>query len=456
MLRTTARVHGEHPPSGLAQWGLVACLTLVSMLAQLDKNILVLMVGPIRRDFGVSDVQISFLIGAAFAIANIAVSLPAGWLADRCDRRLTIAAGVMVWSIAVAANAAASAFIMILVARIVVGGAEALIPPSSYSLIRDGVEEKRRARALSTYTMSLMLGTGLSLVLGGPLLSAIETSGIRSIPLIGNVSPWQATLFLIGLIGLPVSLVIFLAKEPGRHRDSVANANRSLSDVGRYLVANKALFLPLFIYAIANAIIVFGLAAWIPSMIGRRFGIGIQEIGLLQGGFLLTMGPIGLWLAGMAMDQKGGGHLSRIAMIGVIVSLAVMLLTILLCRADSLVMLWAADAMVLLFSWTFMAITSTIVAKVAPASMVGIVMAIVLFLNGLIGQGLSPTAIALVSQHVFAASPYPLSSAMASVFAVAGTVAVLASFALFRHFSRQGGNLDSARSQAEFVGSTEA
>lgn len=77
----------------LRQWGLVACLTVVSMLAQVDKNILVLMVGPIQRDFGASDVQISLLIGAAFAVANIVVGLPAGWLADRVNRRVVIALG---------------------------------------------------------------------------------------------------------------------------------------------------------------------------------------------------------------------------------------------------------------------------------------------------------------------------------------------------------------------------
>ncbi len=435
MLLSTAPAQRRQPPSRLAQWGLVACLTLVSMLAQLDKNILVLMVGPIRRDFGVSDVEISFLIGAAFAVANIAVSLPAGWLADRFDRRFIIFIGVLVWSIAVAANATASVFFMLVVARVIVGGAEALIPPASYSLINDGVEEKRRARALSTYTMALMIGTGLSLVLGGPLLSAIEAAGIRSLPVIGTVYPWQATLFFIGLIGIPVSIVIFLSREPGRQEDQAAIARRGVGDIGRYLAANKAIFLPLFLYAVANAVIVFGLAAWTPAMIGRRFGLGIQQIGLMQGCLLLTMGPVGLWLAGMAMDR--GGSLPRIALLSVLVSLAVTTLTILLCRAESLTALWITDAMVLLFSWTFMAITSTIVSKIAPASLVGIVMAIVLFLNGLIGQGLSPTAIALASQHLFNDSRYPLSSAMALVFAGAGTVAVLAACALYRYFSRQ-------------------
>jgi MFS family permease len=421
----------------LRQWGLVACLTVVSMLAQIDKNILVLIVGPIQRDFGASDVQISLLIGAAFAVANIVVGLPSGWLADRFNRRVVIAVGVAIWSFAVASNAVASGFAALLVARIIVGGAEALIPPSSYSLIRDGVDEQRRARALSVYTMSLMLGTGLSLVLGGPLLGAVQSAGIRSIPFIGTVSPWQVTLFLIGVVGLPMSLLIFLAKEPGRQQDASSNASRSLAGVGRYLVINRAIFLPLILFAVSHAMITFGLGSWMPTMTARRFHLGLRDIGLMQGGLLLTMGPLGLWLAGMAMDRKGGRSLAGVALVGMLVTIAVTTLTVVMCLIGSVTAFWMVDATVVLFSWTFMAVTSTVVAKTAPASIVGAVMAIVLVLNGLIGQGGSPTLIALVSQHVFGGGPDALPRAMASVFAVAGAVALWAAVVLYRNFLRR-------------------
>ncbi|CAN7793478.1 MFS transporter [Caballeronia sp. LjRoot34] len=422
-----------------SQWGLVASLTVVTMLAQIDKNVLVLMVGPIQRDFGVSDVQISFLIGAAFAVANIVVGLPAGWLADRFDRRVVIGAGVLIWSLAVAANAAASAFIVLIIARVIVGAAEALIPPSSYSLIRDGIEEKRRARALSVYTMALMLGTGLSLVLGGPLMGAIQAAGIHSIPMIGEVASWQTTLFLIGIAGLPMGFLIFLNKDPGRQRDGASSEKQGMAEAVRFLVVNRAIILPLLVFSVSNAMITYGLAAWIPTMTTRRFHVGMSIIGATQGGLLLTMGPVGLWLAGMAMDRKGGTSLSGVALVGVVVSLAVTALTVWLCQIDALVTFWLVDAIVVLFSWTFMAVTATIVSRTVPALSVGIVMAIVLVLNGLIGQGFSPTLIALVGQHVFGADPGALASAMALVFAGSGTVAIGASLVLYRNLVRREG-----------------
>lgn len=424
----------------LAQWGLVVTLTLMTMLAQIDKNILVLMVAPIQRDFGVSDVQISFLIGAAFAVANIVVGLPAGWLADRFDRRLIVAAGVMVWSLAVAANATASTFAVLVAARVIVGGAEALIPPSSYSLIRDGVDDRRRARALSVYTMALMVGTGLSLVLGGPMMSAIQSSGMTSIPVLGDVSAWQMTLFLIGLAGVPMSLMIFLNKEPGRQRDSAANQRQDAQRIYAYLWAHRAIFGPLFVFVVANAIITFGLAAWLPTVIVRRFHLGMKEIGLIQGAVLLIMGPLGLWVAGLAMERKGAA-LAGVARVGMVTSIAVAILTVTLALTDTLSTFWVIDALVVLFSWTFMSVASTIVARVVPTQSVGIVMAIVLVLNGLLGQGLSPTLIALVEHFGFDGNSNALPNALAVVFAVSGVIAFVASVALSRSLSRSDSTL---------------
>ncbi|GLC96015.1 MFS transporter [Cupriavidus sp. TA19] len=416
-----------------SQWALVATLTVVMMLAQIDKNILVLMVGPIQREFGATDLQISYLIGAAFAVSNIAVGLPAGWMADRYNRRVIVAVGVLMWSAAVAANAAAATFATLVVARIIVGGAEALIPPSAYSLIRDGVDDQRRARALSVYTMALMLGTGLSLVLGGPMLHWIQSAGIRSIPLVGQVAPWQMTLFLIGICGLPVGLLIFLNRDPGRHADAVPSGKPDTKAVIRHLADNKALFVPLLAFAVCNAMITYGLGAWIPTMVVRRFQLGMAEIGLIQGGLLLTMGPLGLWLAGLAMDARSrANRLSGVALVGLVVSIAVPALTILLCMTQTLAGFWLVDAMVVLFSWTFMAVTSTIVARKVPTNAVGLVMAIVLVLNGLIGQGLSPTLIALAGRQVFDAGPEALAHGMALVFAVAGTLAVAAAAWMYR------------------------
>ncbi|ELW9527373.1 MFS transporter [Burkholderia cenocepacia] len=410
------------------------------MLAQIDKNILVLMVGPIQRDFGVNDVQISFLIGAAFAVANIVAGIPAGWLADRFDRRLIIVGGVVIWSLAVAANAAMTTFSALVIARIVVGGAEALIPPSSYSLIGDGVDEVRRARGLSVYTMSLMLGTGLSLVLGGPLMAAIHGWGLRTLPVIGDVSPWQMTLFLIGVVGLPISLMILLNRDPGRRGDEArAMVQRPATrDIVRVLWQERALLGPLLLFVGANAMITYGLAAWVPTLAARCFALGMKEFGLTQGILMLTAGPIGLYVASQFMQRRQTAiSLERVAQVGLASSVAVAILTVFLVLANTLPIFWALDALVVLCSWTFMSVTSVIVSRTVPAQAIGLTMATVLVLNGLVGQGLSPTLIALVGRYGFNGGTGALGGAMATVFAAAGLLSTVASHLMYRRLTRR-------------------
>ena len=420
--------------SRFGQWKLVVILTILSMLAQLDKNILVLMVGPIQKSYGVSDVEISFLIGAAFAIANIGVGIPAGWMADKWNRRAIIAAGVIIWSLALSANAVASTFFGLVVARVIVGGAEALIPPSSYSLIRDGVDEDRRTRALSIYTMALMLGTGLSLVLGGPLLSAVHNAGWTTLPFIGEVSSWQFTLFLIGAVGLPLALTVFLNRDPGRSTaapgkfDAATARTSSLPD---YLWKNRAFFIPILLFVVANAITTFGMAAWLPTMAGRKFLLEMRTFGLTQGVIMLTAGPLGLWLAGIAMQKrKADNPLARIMTVGLVSSIAMTVMPAALVLSSSLQWFWVINCFVVLSSWTFMSVTSVVLARTVPAASVGLVMALVLFLNGLVGQGFSPTLIALVGRYVYGGNAQALPHAMATVFVVAGCIACLSALRL--------------------------
>ena len=188
--------------SARQQWGLVTTLTVVSMLAMIDKNLIQLMVDPIKADLGLTDVQISLLIGAAFAIANLAASLPAGWLADRTSRRMLIGSGVVIWSIAAAAGGLARSFGGFFAVRAAVGFGEGLIPPACYSLMRDGIDGSRRGRALAVYSMAITAGAGLALVVCGALIAAIVAQGIDRVPLIRAIRPWQLTLMAIGIAGL--------------------------------------------------------------------------------------------------------------------------------------------------------------------------------------------------------------------------------------------------------------
>ncbi len=298
--------------------------------------------------------------------------------------------------------------------------------------------------------MALMVGTGLSLVLGGPLLEWVQSSGIQSALPFGNVSVWQATLFIIGIVGFPMALLIFLNKDPGRGEERGNAPVMTIQAVVSDLAVRKSLFVPLLVFSIANSMITYGLAAWMPTMISRHFQLGIGEIGFLQGTILLTMGPLGLGVAGMCMEsrQRASG-VARLGVLSVLVSFAVMSLSVLLCMSGTINTFWTLDASMVLFTGTSIALTSTLVTRTVSNHAVGLVMAIVLVLNGLVGQGLAPTLIALVSQHFFGTGPDALANGMAAVFGTSGLVATAGAIFLYRalrHIDRI------ARAEIEQVG----
>ena len=154
-------------PSSLRAWSTVAILMLAYVLSFIDRQILNLLVGPIRRDLVISDTQMSLLMGLSFALFYTVCGIPLGRLADTKSRRGLIAIGVLFWSAMTAACGMARLYWQFLLCRIGVGVGEAALSPAAYSLIADSFPAERRATAISVYSMGVYLGSGLAFLLGG-------------------------------------------------------------------------------------------------------------------------------------------------------------------------------------------------------------------------------------------------------------------------------------------------
>jgi MFS transporter, Spinster family, sphingosine-1-phosphate transporter len=282
------------------QWRVVACLTVLSMLAMLDKNVMTLLVAGIKTDLGLTDTQVGLIIGLAFAVANFAISVPAGWLADRISRRTIVASGVAVWSVMATACGAANSFWQMFWTRAGVGFGEGIIPPASYSLIRDAVHPTVRGRAFSVYGMATSVGTGLSLIFGGVLVGVIAASDLRELPLIGPVKPWQTVLILIGIGGLPLSLLAYAFRDPGRTSGPPA---ASFGDAWHVAKPHRRALLALLAFSSLHALMAGSLSAWLPALLGRKFGVTPQVVGPILGTLLMVCAPIGLGTAGVMMDR---------------------------------------------------------------------------------------------------------------------------------------------------------
>ncbi len=206
----------EAYPSRPYAWTVVAILIATAVLSYTDRQVLSLLVDPIRGDMGISDTQISLLLGTAFAVIYGVAGIPLGFLADRISRRNLIFAGVSVWSLGTIACGFSHNFGEIFASRIVVGLGEAALSPAAISLISDYFPPSRRGTAVGFFLSGIAMGSGVAILIGGGVLHAIELGALAATPLAGY-APWRMVLLVIGGPGLLWAMAILLIREPIRH-----------------------------------------------------------------------------------------------------------------------------------------------------------------------------------------------------------------------------------------------
>jgi MFS family permease len=206
------------PPSriGAYAWYALFVLVLVYVINFIDRQILSILVGDIKRDLAVSDAQIGFLYGTAFAVFYALFGIPLGRLADSWYRGRLMAMGLALWSSMTAFSGFANSFGMLAAARVGVGIGEASASPAAYSMISDWFPKERRATALSIYSSGLYIGGALSLPIGGLVVSrwAAAWPDPATAPL--GLAGWQAAFLAVGIPGLLLALWVLSLREPQR------------------------------------------------------------------------------------------------------------------------------------------------------------------------------------------------------------------------------------------------
>ena len=161
-------------PSSRRAWTAVLILFATAVLAYTDRQVMSLLVDPIRHDLHVDDTGMSLLLGLAFAMVYGVAGLPLGVLADRMSRRNLLAAGVAVWSVGTLMCGLAPSFAVLFAARIVVGLGEAVLSPAAISLISDGFPPRQWGAAVGVYFTGIAIGIGGAILIGGEVLAAVR------------------------------------------------------------------------------------------------------------------------------------------------------------------------------------------------------------------------------------------------------------------------------------------
>ncbi|MWV10718.1 MFS transporter [Pseudomonas sp. R-28-1W-6] len=389
-------------PSSLSAWTTVVILMLAYVLSFIDRQILNLLVEPIRRDLVISDTQMSLLMGLSFALFYTVCGIPLGRLADTRNRRGLIALGVLFWSAATAACGMAKLYWQFLICRVGVGVGEAALSPAAYSLIADSFPPQRRATAISVYSMGVYLGSGIAFLLGGLVIKFASAQGNVLLPVLGEVRPWQLIFLLLGVAGLLFTLLMLAVCEPAR-RGVGAGVAVPLAEVGRYIRSNRRTVLCHNFGFAGLAFAGYGSAAWIPTFYIRTYGWDASQVGVVYGSIVAVCGCLGIVLGGRLADWLvKRGHSDANMRVGLIAALGALPLVALFPLMGNA--LWASLLLVptvFCLSMPF-GVAPAAIQEIMPNSMRGQASAIYLFVITLIGLGVGPTAVALVTDYVFA------------------------------------------------------
>lgn len=214
-------------------WYVLGVLVVVYILNFIDRQIISILALDIKRDLNLTDSDMGFLGGAAFAVFYALFGIPLGRLADNWSRVKLLSLGLSLWSAMTALSGFARNQWQLTLARMGVGIGEATASPTAYSLISDYFPKRQRATALAIYSSGLYLGGGVSLFIGAEIVQAWNAAYPAGGPL--GVVGWQAAFLAVGIPGLLVALWVATLREPVRGIMDGTPATSSPDPFGEFL-----------------------------------------------------------------------------------------------------------------------------------------------------------------------------------------------------------------------------
>ncbi|MET0309980.1 MAG: MFS transporter [Sphingomonas sp.] len=412
-------------PSPVTAWSTVGLFCIAAILSYTDRQILSLLVDPIRADLHISDTQVGVLQGIAFAITYSFAGLPFGRLADLLPRRSVILAGVGLWSIGTLLCGYAGSFWILFAGRVIVGVGEAALTPAAMSMIADLFPSKRRGVATGVFAMGMVIGGGAAITIGGSVLGIAAAGGFNGVPILGALAPWRTALVLLGLCGIPLFLLLLLLREPARRGGSAKG--QPFGVVFRELSATRAALVPLVLGCALMSVGDFAMLSWAPALLSRRYDLSAEVIGAFLGSAIIVVGVIatvgGGWLNDRAGVRSGPSGRLKVAAISAIVAIPFALIAF----TSSANQVLAAVALWTLFSTVAGVAGMTAIQEVVPNEARGLSISFISFGNILIGLGGGAFLTGFVNDYVFA-DPLAVGKSLSLVVLPAGLVAIFLFF----------------------------
>ena len=374
-------------------------LFVVYVVNFVDRQIMTILLQPIKDEFGFSDGQMGLLTGLAFALLYATLGIPIARLADRSSRSTIIACSLFVWSLFTAACGLAQNFWHLLVARVGVGIGEAGCSPPAYSLISDYFAPHRRATAISVYSTGIYGGIFVGYLLGG---------------WVEYVFGWRIAFLVVGLPGVCLALVVRLTlREPPR---GFSDGNQTVADRPPFAQTIVRLwrsrtFFHMSLAAALHAFVGYGAGNFMPAFLIRSHGMTTQNVGTWMAFIVAGGGFVGVYFGGLLSDRlatRFGDQRYRmwVPAVSTVIGAPLALMVQLINLRVSLPLLGEIPMilLILLPTWVFasmylgptFAMTQSLVG-IRERAVAG---AVLLFVVNLIGLGLGPWLTGLLSDQL--------------------------------------------------------
>lgn len=289
-------------PEGRA-WYMLALLVLIYIVGSIDRAVPLVIVEPLKKEFGLSDGQIGFITGFAYSVPYALAALPGGWLLDRFDRRALLAAAIGLWSLMTAVGGVAQSYLTLVLARVGVGALEAPASPGSLSLISDLFPPARRGGAITLYYAGTAVAQLLTFLVGGWLLLHFG---------------WRTLFFIAAAPGLVLAaLLMFTCREPARGRFDEGGKPQPAVSYRQALQAIGA-SPPLRHSIVGNMVstgVNYAILVWTVSFLSRVHHISHEYAAMAVGVGIGAMMVVGALTAGFVIERFVGENRARLALV---------------------------------------------------------------------------------------------------------------------------------------------
>jgi MFS family permease len=378
-------------------------LTAVYTIGYIDRQVLNLLVQPIKQSFNLTDVQVSLLQGLGFSGGYLLFSPLFGRWADVGNRRNVMAYATGAWSLCTAMAGAVRGYYGLLAARFGLGCAEAAIAPASWSLIADLFEERHLPFAFGVFFLAPYMGGGLALLLGGSIVSAAATWNLSSIPWLAGAATWQLVFMLVSVPGVIAAAALFLVREPQRRKQQLDPARApSLGQTFAQLWRNRGFFGNFYLGMACTIVPLYAFSAWMPGFLMRRFDAPIQQVGSQWGLITLIAGCAGM-LSGpiLAAALRRGGISSAEIRLPVVCALGIATSCVVLHFCTTLNQALLIAGVVIYLNSAPLALAAAALQQVSSATLRGTTAALYSAIVMISGLAVAPTLVALLTDWVF-------------------------------------------------------